>query len=325
MSREALLTVVEDARQKLKESGVQVKEGRGKKKLTATLPTKQQIMNLPTVKVSPVLAAIGAKAAAPIVEKARRDYALAKLRADYAFGEMSAKQRRAKAIEILRGVESATEGRNVARAEEGRKAREVRGASVASTSSNSSASSSKSVIDDVKQSLEYIRFYHAKKQLEGKALCKKLSELLTKIAKTDLTEEAIEKVSGISWFYGDIDLSLWDDPIATSGAYGGEGSEQNIDDLFDNVMKPMNKQYPGTFKLKYSANSSAFYSMNSASNVYTKSTLTDAVAQYNDMMEGEERLKVAKAEFNGNQLQIKEGFTKETLLHDAAAWKKLSE
>jgi hypothetical protein len=73
-------------------------------------------MNLPTVKVSPVLAAIGAKAAAPIVEKARRDYALAKLRADYAFGEMTAKQRRAKAIEILRGVESATTVRNLSRA-----------------------------------------------------------------------------------------------------------------------------------------------------------------------------------------------------------------
>jgi hypothetical protein len=148
MSREAIVAIVEDAREKLNESGVKVREGRGKKRLQATLPSNELIMNLPTVKESPALAAVGARAAAPIVEKARRDYALAKLRADYAFGQMSAKERRAKAIAILRGVESATAGRNVARAEEGRKVKAAREASVASRSStasvspNSSASSS---------------------------------------------------------------------------------------------------------------------------------------------------------------------------------------
>jgi hypothetical protein len=58
------------------------------------------------------------------------------VRAQYAFTEQGARQARAKVIEKLRDIEAATTGRNVARAEEGRKVKE------ASASSNSSSSSS---------------------------------------------------------------------------------------------------------------------------------------------------------------------------------------
>jgi hypothetical protein len=144
MDRHAIQEVVAVAREKLKDSGVQVKEGRGKKKLTATLPTIQQIANLPMSKVHPTHAAAAAKAIGPQVEAARRNYENAKVRAHYAFTEYGARQARAKVIEKLRGVEAATTGRNVARAEEGRKVKAAREASVASTSSNSSASSTSS-------------------------------------------------------------------------------------------------------------------------------------------------------------------------------------
>jgi len=126
MDRTSIEEVVRVTREKLKDSGVQVKEGRGKKVLTATLPTKEQIMSLPLTKVHPTHAASAAKAIGPQVEAARRNYELAKVRAHYAFTEYGARQARAKVLEQLRKVVDETTARNIVRAEEGRKAKEAK-------------------------------------------------------------------------------------------------------------------------------------------------------------------------------------------------------
>lgn len=116
MDRESISAMVEGARQRLEASGIQVKDGRGKKKLTATLPTKKQIMSLPLTKVHPTHAATAAKAIGPQVEAARRNYENAKVRAHYAFTEQGARQARAKVLSQLAKIQRETSGRNVERA-----------------------------------------------------------------------------------------------------------------------------------------------------------------------------------------------------------------
>ena len=159
-------------------------------------------------------------------------------------------------------------------------------------------------IEEARKKIKDIYFSHNGKTVEGK----KVSKMIATILSSGAVKES----------YEDVETGLFDLPFVTSDAYGGEGDEGLIDELYKAVKYLK-------LKVKITSNSYAFYTYETARKVYPANTLNNAIEFYNDSAEerGVDELKKKTAEFNGNMVQL-EINSVEDAKHDAAIWRALA-
>jgi hypothetical protein len=159
-------------------------------------------------------------------------------------------------------------------------------------------------LNGAREKLGHISFAYKGKTVEGK----KIAKIIADVLRSGKMREA----------YQNVETGLFDDPFATTEAYGGEGNENTIDDLYKAV-KPL------PLKVDITANSYAWYNYAAARTAYSARALSNAIEFWNDSAEerGYDTLKRTTAEFNGNMLQLKIT-SLEDANHDAAIWDLLA-